>query len=185
MTLTLVTLEKFRSAFEKYLELFKAADKVTSVDVYLFAHSIKRCAELRHIVEGLNLCKVIEDKLTKNENPDVEREGIIIYYWCSYLHYTSNNRQFSIKYADLTLELVRNSKGKTFSVIDDKGLADIEQQMLQIKKSFEFRVPKVAAKKYGRNDKVKVEYKEGVIIEKKFKLIEADVVSGKCKIIEN
>ena len=38
-------------------------------------------------------------------------------------------------------------------------------------------------KKYGRNDKVKVQYNNGRIMEKKYKMIEHDLKRGECRII--
>ena len=38
-------------------------------------------------------------------------------------------------------------------------------------------------KKYGRNDKVKVQYNDGRIMEKKFKMIEHDIKRGECRSI--
>ena len=37
-------------------------------------------------------------------------------------------------------------------------------------------------KKYGRNDKVKVQYKDGRVLEKKYKMIEVDLRRGECQI---
>ena len=38
-------------------------------------------------------------------------------------------------------------------------------------------------KKYGRNDKVKVQYKDGRILEMKYKMVEVDLRRGECRII--
>jgi preprotein translocase subunit SecA len=38
-------------------------------------------------------------------------------------------------------------------------------------------------KKYGRNDKVKVQYNDGRVLEKKYKMIEQDLRRGECRII--
>ncbi len=38
-------------------------------------------------------------------------------------------------------------------------------------------------KKYGRNDKVKVQYNDGRVLEKKYKMIEHDLKRGECRII--
>jgi len=38
-------------------------------------------------------------------------------------------------------------------------------------------------KKYGRNDKVKVQYNDGRVAEKKYKMIENDIKRGECRII--
>jgi preprotein translocase subunit SecA len=38
-------------------------------------------------------------------------------------------------------------------------------------------------KKYGRNDKVKVQYNNGNVVEKKFKMLENDIKRGECRII--
>jgi preprotein translocase subunit SecA len=38
-------------------------------------------------------------------------------------------------------------------------------------------------KKYGRNDKVKVQYNDGRVMEKKYKMVEVDLKRGECRII--
>jgi preprotein translocase subunit SecA len=38
-------------------------------------------------------------------------------------------------------------------------------------------------KKYGRNDKVKVQYNDGRVTEKKYKMVEVDLKRGECRII--
>jgi preprotein translocase subunit SecA len=38
-------------------------------------------------------------------------------------------------------------------------------------------------KKYGRNDKVKVQYNDGRVLEKKYKMIENDLKRGECRIV--
>ena len=38
-------------------------------------------------------------------------------------------------------------------------------------------------KKYGRNDKVKVQYNNGKVLEKKYKMVEVDIKRGECRII--
>jgi preprotein translocase subunit SecA len=38
-------------------------------------------------------------------------------------------------------------------------------------------------KKYGRNDKVKVQYNDGRVLEKKYKIIEHDLKRGECRIV--
>ena len=38
-------------------------------------------------------------------------------------------------------------------------------------------------KKYGRNDKVKVQYNDGRVLERKYKMIETDLKRGECRIV--
>lgn len=46
-------------------------------------------------------------------------------------------------------------------------------------------LPKVNTKKYGRNNTIKVKYRDGTIISKKHKYLKEDLDNGKCEIIED
>lgn len=44
--------------------------------------------------------------------------------------------------------------------------------------------PHISNKKYGRNDRVKVKYSDGTIVENKYKKLIIDIENGKCEVIE-
>ena len=68
-------------------------------------------------------------------------------------------------------------------MIDEKGVKAIIEQMRQIKSSSISRKPMIIGKKYGRNERIKVQYLDGKIIENKYKKLEADIIAERCKII--
>ncbi len=43
--------------------------------------------------------------------------------------------------------------------------------------------PRKATKKPGRNEKVKVKYQDGEIVEKKYKYVERDLEAGECELV--
>ncbi len=78
-------------------------------------------------------------------------------------------------------------------MIDEKGINTIKEQLIGIKKQLTIPTPApkqlinlrpiVGSKKYNRNDILSVKYLNGEEKKIKFKLIESDLKSGKCKII--
>jgi hypothetical protein len=55
--------------------------------------------------------------------------------------------------------------------------------MNQIKQSIRTSTPITTGMKYGRNDKIKVRYKDGSVKDGKYKKFEADILAKRCLII--
>ncbi|MDZ7817405.1 MAG: hypothetical protein U5K55_01815 [Aliarcobacter sp.] len=91
-------------------------------------------------------------------------------------------KEKSLEYANKTLFLLKNTK-KT-SALDEEGILSITKQMNQIKNHFTIRIPIKSSKKYGRNDKVHVEYSNGIKKYDKYKKFESDINLGICVITE-
>lgn len=175
----------FLAYFKKYQNIFDDLNTTTSNDIYLFAMAIKSCSDSKKTSDGLELCKIIEERLQTTDDQDLKFESLIIYYWYSSLHFNLNHNEQAIHYAEITLRLIKDSKKKNTSMIDEKGLMSIADQMNQIIKSSTIRKPVKAPKKYGRNQMVKVKYLDNTIIENKYKRLEADIKANKCKIISD
>ena len=173
----------FFETFDKYLTLFKKFNNIISNDIYIFGLCIKFHSDKNNIQEALKLCDVINPKIEKIDNENLKFESVIIYYWYSNLYFSLKDKKNAIKYADITLEIIKNSNGRKMSMIDEKGLKSISDQLYQIKLSSTVTNPIIISKKYSRNDKVKVKYKNGDVIEKKYKLVEADVLAQRCEIV--
>ena len=88
----------------------------------------------------------------------------------------------SLEYANKTLFLLKNTKRT--SALDEEGILSITKQMNQIKNHFTVRIPIKGSKKYGRNDKVHVEYSNGIKKYDKYKKFESDIDLGLCVVIE-
>ena len=173
----------FFETFNKYLSLFRKYDNLISNDIYIFGLCIKYHSDKNNILEALKLCDVINSKIEKVDNENLKLESVIIYYWYSNLYFSLKDKLNAVKYADITLEIIKNSNGRKMSLIDEKGLKSISDQLNQIKFSATMTKPVVTFKKYSRNDKVKVKYTNGNIVEKKYKLVEADILAERCIII--
>lgn len=174
----------FFKYFNKYEKLFLESSKVISKDIYMYANAIRKFSDSKNIEKAINLCHTIESKVKGIDDDDELRfESVIIYYWYSVLNFTSNNQKNAIEYADKTIQLIQDSKKERTSMIDEQGLKTLLVHMNQIKKSKDNKRPLKRPKKYGRNEKIKVQYLDGKIKENKFKKLEADLLAERCKII--
>ncbi len=173
----------FFTYFHTYESLFLKTNNVTGDDIYIYALAIKNYSDLNKLKEGVELCKAIESRLLKIEDEELIFESIIIYYWFSNLNFSLKNQKDAIFYADKTIQLIESSKKERTSMIDEKGVKSIVEQMKQIKSSAISRKPLIIGKKYGRNEKVKVQYLDGRVIENKYKKLEADIIAERCRII--
>ncbi len=176
-------IKMFFNYFNKFLLLFKSHNEVISNDIYLFAIAIKHYSDQSKLDLGIELCETIESKFSFIENEILEFEFLIIYYWHSNLFFSQRKRIEAIDYANKTINLIESSERKKTSLIDEKGMKAIISQMKQIKVSTYNNRPIVKPKKYGRNDRIKVKYKTGEIVENKYKKLEADILSERCVII--
>ncbi|MCK6542312.1 AAA-like domain-containing protein [bacterium] len=169
--------------FNKYVELFSGNAFIDPSDIYLFAVAIKSLSDSSEINKALSIAKIIELKLKETIDDETKFESLIIYYWMSNLYFSLRDGKKSMLYADHALELLENSSRKKTSVIDEKGIQTIKNQLLQIKNSHEIFMLLLTSKKFGRNDIVEVKYPDGRIEKKKYKYVEADVLAKKCEIV--
>jgi len=174
----------FLKYFDKYLELFnKESKKINSQDILLFALAIKENSDNKNFVYGLKLCEIIEEEIINIVDEELEFESLIIYYWKALIYFDLRNKKESLFYCNKTLSLINESGRSKTSVIDEEGLNGIIQLMNEIKDSYKKREPLIRNKKYGRNEIVKVEYLDGIIRKGKYKKLESDILSARCKII--
>jgi len=173
----------FFTYFHSYEKLFLKNDNVNGDDIYIYALAIKNYSDANKLKEGIELCKTIDSRLSNIEDEELIFESVIIYYWFSNLNFSLKNQKDAIVYADKTIHLIQDSKKERTSMIDEKGVKSIVEQMKQIKSSSISRKPVISAKMYGRNERVKVQYLDGKVVENKYKKLEADIIAERCKII--
>ncbi len=174
----------FLRDFDKYLVLFRELKVLTNKDIYLFTFCIKLYSDKKKIDEGISLCRLFIDEFTDFKNEDLKYEIVIIYYWYANLHFSNRDKNNAVKYADIALELIKEANGKKLSMIDEAGLKSVSTQLTRIKISSQVTNPILKPQKIGRNDKIKVKYKNGNVKEDKFKKLEADILAERCSIIE-
>lgn len=174
---------EFFHYFNEYIELIINSDEIIGNDIYLFALAIKKYSDSNRLNDGLNLCEAIEGLINGLEDEELKFESVIIFYWYSNLSFSLKHRDKAIEYADKTIKLINDSKKERTSMIDEKGLKVIIEQVSQIKSSSTIKIPIISNKNYGRNEKVKVQYLDGKILDGKYKKFEADLLAERCKLI--
>lgn len=173
----------FFTHFNKYESIFRQTQEIVSKDIYLLALGIKHYYDAQEITKGLLLCQSIDTKIKNIEDEALKFETLIIYFWYSMLHFAKGNKVKAGQYADKTIKLIRESKRKRTSVVDEKGVESVFEQMQQIKRSSIILKPVMSQKSYGRNDTIKVKYSNGRVVEKKYKKLEADILAQRCTIM--
>ncbi len=177
--------EKYEKYFKEYILIHKNQQKIDSEDIYLYAIHIKYILSKNsrlNLNRALELCEIIDNKLKDIEDNELINESLIIYYWYATIYMEKDDKQKSLEYANKTLFLLKNTK-KT-SALDEEGILSITKQMNQIKNHFTVKIPIKSSKRYGRNDKVHVEYSNGIKKYDKYKKFESDINLGICVIID-
>jgi len=175
--------KSFIEIFDKYYDLFLSQSDLIVNDIYLFAIAIKINSDRNNIQEAIRLAKVIENRVNVCDSENIKNEAVIIFYWLSHLYFGLRERNNAIYYADRTLELIEKTNGKKMSMVDEKGLKVMSDQVKQVKTSSNVIIPIINPRKYGRNDWIRVRYNDGKETEKKYKVLEADILAERCVII--
>ncbi len=178
--------EKYEKYFKEYMLIHKNQQKIDSEDIYLYAIHIKYILSKNsrlNLNRALELCEIIDSKLKDIEDDELINESLIIYYWYATIYMQKDDKEKSLEYSNKTLFLLKNTKRT--SALDEEGILSITKQMNHIKNHFTIRIPIKGSKKYGRNDKVHVEYSNGIKKYDKYKKFESDIELGLCVIINN
>jgi AAA-like domain len=170
--------------FDKYLDLFNKSNRIIGDDILIFSVSIRLYYDQKEYFKGIDLCKIIESRFVNIEDKNLKTESSIIYYWFAMCYFLIKDRTNARKYAGLGLEMLSAPNKMPTSVIDEKGIKTVTEQLRQIKYSSTIIQPIINSKKYGKNEKVRVKYLDGKEAISKFKMVETEILVGRCWIIE-
>lgn len=181
------SISKTIDIFPEYLRRFKKelVDVVVD-DIYAFIKYIKYHSDNNEIQRALELCRTIVKRIESTNNESIRFEVVTIYYWFATLFFSIKDKDSAVYYCNKTLHIVseiEKSSEKT-SMVDEEGLKAISEQMNQIIVSCKTSTPIKRGKKFGRNEKVSVKYLDQSVESRKFKYLEADIIAGRCQIIE-
>lgn len=172
--------------YTDYAALFikKRFSEVDYLDTGIFVNLVLSLVEKAQYKEALKYASIIES--VKDDAP----EEVIINYLAVYqlqltIYSRLNDQANSIRKARQIIELADN---KTFNkhysyLLGDSGAAIIRDDAEQVLRPKTKIQPIKNLKVYKRNDTVKVRYRDGTILETKFKKIENDIVLGECMIL--
>ena len=174
----------FSMYFGQYRMCISNQIRVEYRDVLLYAYAIQYNSDKRSIQAGLELCDEIIQKVELSKDPQLEYESVVIYYWYTILYSEIKQKNKVNFFAKKTLEIIDKYKGRQSSLIDKKGLGLISKNLKAITYSANNRKPIRVEKRYGRNERIKVKYTDGKIVEDKYKKLEADIIAKRCEIID-
>ena len=178
--------KSFKKYFSEYFKVNENIRNIDSDDIFIYAMAIKIYlteSENYNIDFALELCKTIDSKIQSMNDEMLNFESLIIYYWFAIIYADKKDEHKSLEYSNKTLNLIKESKENKTSAIDEEGILSISKQMNEIKSSFIKRVPIKKEKKYGRNEKIHVEYTTGIKKYGKYKSFESDIQANRCKIV--
>lgn len=172
----------FFKYFDEYFNLHQnKIANIDSDDIFIFAFAIKKKMDFKKYGEALDYCTKVENIFTQLKDDELKYEEILFDYYQAQIYDNIKAKNKANIYATKVLDTINTSGKTTTSLLDEEGLKLIKDTM---KKMSILKKPIIADKKYNRNQVIKVQYENGTIIEKKYKRLEKDIISNKCKIIE-
>jgi tetratricopeptide (TPR) repeat protein len=172
----------------EYIVLFKKYRQYTIdfLDMEIFINLIFSLTEKKQFSEGLKYANLIIS--FQDSAPEQNLLNyLIIYHLRLNIYSYLNDKANAIETAKQILELARNEKVKNqkSNLLGSTGLDIITQNAESIlRPKVKNIVPIKSSKIYTRNQILKVRYKDGTILETKYKKVEKDISSGECRVLE-
>lgn len=171
----------------EYLSLF-AKERLAVIDyldMEIFANLIYSLTEKKRFQDALRYVALI------NSVKEFVPENILINYLVIYhlelnLYFNLNQRQKAISKAEEIISLANDDKIKqqNSNLLGETGLDIIKKNAESILHPIaRVQTPFKSEKTYGRNQIIKVRYKDGTTLETKFKKVENDLKKGECYIL--
>ena len=176
-----------RSYSVEYLALFRE-ERLEPVDYFDFeniANLIWHLTEKRKHNEALKYVDLI-NSVKSEVSSDLLINYLPILYF-ELLIYVDTNNPKQISKAKEVIEFANSEeiKHQHSNLLGDTGLEIIKQQAEEIiNPRFRKVAPIIIGKTYGKNQIVKVKYKDGKVSTAKYKKIEASIKTGECTIID-
>lgn len=172
----------------EYIKLF-VKSRIYPIDFYdleIFINLIFSLTENRQFNEALKYANIIIS-LKESATEDNLINYLIVYHLQLNIYTYMNDKANALIKAEQILDLANNDKviNQKSNLLSDTGLDIIKQNAEKILRPIEKNIlPLKSSKVYGRNQILKVRYKDGTILETKFKKIENDIFNGDCMVLE-
>ena len=171
----------------EYLSMFEKErlEAIDFMDITIFASTISKLTEKKKYSEALkyvNLINSVKESIPENNLKDF----LVICHFELNLHILLNNRSKALSKAREIVSLVDDGRFKEqkSNLLSEASLDIIKQNAESVvypllQNSEQIRTGKT----YGRNEIVRVRYKDGITRETKFKKVEDDIKAGTCFIL--
>jgi len=178
----------------KYVQLFKENENFNEelqvIDFNAFNTLIDYYREKKEYKKSFEIANIIEKHFDEHLNYENKANSIVILFFIMDYYAFIGDKINATEYGEKLLSVVAIVKPvlNELSYVDKKGLEHIEKQTksllrnLQQVKSIE---PIKVEREPGRNEYVKVKYKDGKELLSKYKKVMDDIRKGECWIINN
>ncbi len=178
----------------KFARLFDENDNFKQslqvIDFNSFISIIDYYRKDNKIEQSYKYAKIIEKHINNNLNTDLKTSAISIYFELMDYHQFKGDFVDANNYANTILKLIGEVKPtlNELSDIDKKWIKDVEKQtnsLLYKNDPLKRRIPTINSnRKIGRNELVKVKYKNGNISTTKYKKVIDEIDKGECVIVD-
>lgn len=170
-----------------YLDLFEKEriEKIDYFDFEIISNVIFQLTSKQKHKEALKYVTLIE-KYYIEVDTDILINFLVIYHLelNIHLHLKNSSKAFEKAREIIAFANREDLKYQQSNLLGDTGIEIIKQNAESlINPNNKHIAPIRVEKTYGRNEIVKVQYKDGTVLEKKFKKISADIVNGLCFVI--
>lgn len=169
----------------KYIELVKTERvlPLDFLDLEIFANLILNFIENKKLLQALEYVNLIES-LKSEVSADLLINYLVIYHFELNIYLQQGKSNDAVNKARDIIALANNEiiRNQHSSLLGETGLEVIKRNAESILNPPK-QLPIRNNQKYGRNTTVTVKYKDGSIVEAKFKRVEEDLLKGLCIII--
>ncbi|PKP06638.1 MAG: hypothetical protein CVU10_03505 [Bacteroidetes bacterium HGW-Bacteroidetes-5] len=178
----------------KYVQLFKENEnfneELQGIDFNAFNTLLDYYREKKEYEKSFEIAKIIEKYFDENLNYENKANSIVILFFIMDYYAFIGDKINATDYGKKILSLVDIVKPvlNELSYVDKKGIEHIEKQTKSLLRNFEqvkSIEPIQVEREPGRNEFVKVKYKDGRELVTKYKKVIEDIKKGECRIINN
>lgn len=179
--------KKSLKIFKEFAQLVSKEniEVIDSIDIENYVNLIRVLFAAKNYPETLKYCNEINYLRHKVEDKYLINYLVVLNIELN-IFVNTNERKKSVIKAEQILELINDkkiAKEKT-NVLSETGFEIIKQNAEYIlNPTIKQQVPIKIGKTYGRNESVKVRYKDGTILETKYKKVSKDIEEGECFIL--
>jgi tetratricopeptide (TPR) repeat protein len=171
----------------EYISLFEneRIDPIDYFDLEIFANLVFTLVDKQKYSEALKFVNII-NSVKQYVSEDLLINYLVIGHLELNIYFYLNDRLKAIRKAEEIIQMADDKKIKhqKSNLLGDTGLEIIKQNAESILRPLaRVQTPLRRSKSYGRNEIVKVRYKDGTIIETKFKKVELDLKNEDCFIL--
>jgi tetratricopeptide (TPR) repeat protein len=172
----------------EYISMFEKErlDTVDYMDMEIFTNTIFALSEKKKYQEALRYAKLINSFRETVAESDLINFLVIYHLELNLLFKHVNDRNLAIRKAEDIISLandVRVAKQKSNLVSDDSVEIIRQNAESVLRPIVKNTIPIRVEKTFRRNEVVKVRYKDGTILEAKYKKVEKDIELGSCFIL--